>query len=769
MDKNNSKKVESTGSSTLNTLLKADIESLRYGNNQQTVNVGDMTRKTLTPDELYQLCQQGDFNITNNKLFSKDKSVSEIKKSYDAFSKYKRDLVKQFEDKRKQLSDNKKTKIDPKDDFYTYVNEKWLDDQDIELMKEKKYHIQIDAFRITQEKVFYEVIDLLKKYIKDNKKKQESISVNNLWNSLTKTSTKNLNNHYTRILGDIDKIFRLGDMYDILAYLNLKEVHSFASPIKWKVSPDEKNVNKYISHLTFGEVSLYDIMFYFELDTDKPEEQLKKQEVKTKYLEYITKCLKACLGKEADDLNPMDVWDVEVEIVTAMGCNHHKIDSPQYYNKVSSDDLLKQTGFDWKKFAYKLGYSKDKIPNQIVISSYSSIECLTKLIRQNWSSKKWRTFWLFIFCKQGVRFTHQTRNIHYDFFNKYLRAQSTPKPDDIYAISILGFCYNTLLSNLYVNKNKNPLNENYVKNMVEDMKYIFMRRIERNDWLSPSTKKMALKKLDKLKLLIGYPNQLREDPELLYVKDNIFNNIIKLENWKVKEYIKLEGDSIRDIPEIDWSIFKLSGTQPYVVNAYYMLNKNEIYIPLAFLQKPFLDLGERGIEYNLAHVGYTIGHELSHALDKNGSKFDEKGNLNNWWTESDKQKYKKKMADVNLQYRTFAKYDGLDYDPEIAIGENIADIVGISLAEEYLFDFQILNKNITLIKKISLETFYIYLAIQSRQKVAPEALNAKLKTDPHPLEKHRCNCPLARLEIFRGIFGVKKNNKMWWHNTDTIF
>jgi putative endopeptidase len=305
--------------------------------------------------------------------------------------------------------------------------------------------------------------------------------------------------------------------------------------------------------------------------------------------------------------------------------------------------------------------------------------------------------------------------------------------------------------------------------MVHDLKYIFTRRVERNDWLSKPTKKKALKKLEKLKLTIGYPKQLRVDPELLYVKDNIFNNIIKLENWKVKELIKLEGQNLIDIPLIDWNKFKLIGTQPYVVNAYYMPTQNEIYVPLAFLQKPFLDLGERGIEYNLAHIGYTMGHELSHALDKQGSKFDENGNLNNWWTDADKKKYKEKMDDVNLQYKTFAKYDKLDYNAELAIGENIADITGISLAEEYLFDFQLLNKNITLIKKISLETFYIYLAIQSRQKISDEALQAKLKTDPHPPEKYRCNCPLSRLEIFRSIFGVTKQDKMWWHNTDTIW
>ena len=768
MDKKNNNEIESTSSERINILLNTDINNSIYDTKDNLIKIGDIKRQILTPEELYKLCQQGDFNITNNKLFSKDKSISEIRNSYDAFAKYKKNLIKQFENKRKQFSDKKKTIIDPKEDFFTYVNEKWLEEEDKILMKEKKYYIQVDSFRITQEKVFYEVIDLLKNYIKDNKKTQEAISVNNLWASLTKTSLKNLNKHYTRILTDIDRLFRLGDMYDILAYLNLKEIHSYASPIRWRVSPDEKNVKKYISHLTFGELGLYDMMIYFELDTDTLEDKLRKQEVKEKYLKYIKKCLKTCLGEKADELNPEDVWDVEVELASNMGCDN-KLDDPNYYNKVSADDLLKITGFDWKKFAYKLGYEKDKIPKQIVISSYGSIECLTKLLRQNWNTKKWRTFWLFIFCKQGIRFTHQTRHIHYEFFNKYLKGQSTPMPDDIYAITILSFCYNTLLSNLYVNKNKNPLNENYVKNMVEDMRYIFIRRIERNNWLSQSTKKTALKKLEKLKVIMAYPEKLRIDPELFYVKDNIFYNIIKLENWKVKEYIKLEGENIIDIPEIDWNLFKLTGTQPYVVNAYYMPTKNEIYIPLAFLQKPFLDLGERGIEYNLANIGYVIGHELSHALDKQGSKYDEHGNLNNWWTDTDRKKYKKIMNDVNLQYKTFAKYDGLDYDPEIAIGENIADIVGISLAEEYLFNFQILNKNITLIKKISLETFYIYLAIQSRQKIAPEALQAKLKTDPHPLEKYRCNCPLARLEIFRGIFGVKKNNKMWWHNIDTIF
>ena len=154
-----------------------------------------------------------------------------------------------------------------------------------------------------------------------------------------------------------------------------------------------------------------------------------------------------------------------------------------------------------------------------------------------------------------------------------------------------------------------------------------------------------------------------------------------------------------------------------MVNAYYRPTSNSIYVPLAYLQKPFIDLEQKGIEYNLAYIGYTIGHELSHCLDNMGSKFDADGNLRNWWTPEDKKRFETKIKDVVTQYEEFAKRDGIIYDAKVGTGENLADISGLSLAEEYLFYFQLANKNNSLVNKLSLQEFYVYCAVQSRQKV----------------------------------------------------
>jgi putative endopeptidase len=241
--------------------------------------------------------------------------------------------------------------------------------------------------------------------------------------------------------------------------------------------------------------------------------------------------------------------------------------------------------------------------------------------------------------------------------------------------------------------------------------------------------------------------------------------------WRHQEFISLVGKKPIDIPMMDWSQYpvKMVGTQAYIVNASYTPSKNSIYINLGYIQKPFVDLDERGIEYNLAHLGFTIGHEMSHALDDWGSKYGYDGNLNDWWTDADKKKYKAIQQDVVKQYEEYAARDGIKFDASIGIGEDLADISGMHICNEYLRDFQDKNKDLVPIRYLSYETYFIYFAYQQRQLVKKKALTAQLKTNPHPLDKYRCNVPLSRSKIFRAIYNVKKGDGMWWHNTDTIW
>ncbi len=180
-------------------------------------------------------------------------------------------------------------------------------------------------------------------------------------------------------------------------------------------------------------------------------------------------------------------------------------------------------------------------------------------------------------------------------------------------------------------------------------------------------------------------------------------------------------------------------------------------------------MDERGIEYNLAHLGYVLAHEMSHGVDDFGSKYDAEGKLNNWWSAEDKKYFKKVQEDITKQYQEFALRDGLKFDASIGVGENLADISGLSICDAYLRYFQENNDDVIPIRNLSFQAFYTYYALQAKQFIGKKAISAQLKTNPHPLDKYRCNVPLSRSEIFRSLFNVKKGDGMWWHNTDTVW
>ena len=327
------------------------------------------------------------------------------------------------------------------------------------------------------------------------------------------------------------------------------------------------------------------------------------------------------------------------------------------------------------------------------------------------------------------------------------------------------------MTNEYVNKYQDDAQIQFFEGMSRDLLEVFKRIVRRNTWLEAKTKKYALEKLEKVSITIGSPKKLQPDPLLDYKPNEFIENINKIKEWRLKRFISLEGKGIIDIPMVDWTQFpiKFSGEQAYIVNASYTPSKNGIYVNLGYIQPPFIDLENRGIEYNLAHLGFTLGHEMSHSLDDWGSQYDADGNLHDWWTPADKKKFKEKQKDVIEQYHDWAKRDGINFDAAIGVGEDLADISGLAICDEYLRDFQKKNKDIAAIRAISFDAFYTFFAYQQRQKVTKKALAAQLKTNPHPLDKYRTNVPLSRSEIFRARYNIKPKDGMYWHNTDTIW
>jgi len=732
-------------------------------------------KRCYTDNEMGEICSTGQYSTYEGNFYKNKKNLeifATIRDKFQKDPKYK-GYKTQNERYTRFLKDNfhagelPKLMNQVKNNFYGYVNDEWFKENDIEKGK-KNYYVQFDNFRIVQEQVYYKLIDYMKTYIKENPKSKRAIAINNVYRSLHDDTTKTMFKHVDAVLDELAGFVEKSDMYGLLAAVNSNETISWCSPIQWSISPDEKNVKQYISHLNVGRLGIYDYLIYInDLPTDDAETKRYKKLVKKEYLHYIGEVFKACLGpSKAAKYNPQDIWDIEYDMLLEMGCDEHIKSDPNFYNKVSAHELETKYEFDWTTFTKKIGYTET--PKNIIVSSLNGFKCMVRLFKNNWNSPKWQTYWLFIQFKQMIRFQDSLRHIHYNFYNKFLEGQSAPMPSEIYPIFGLSLMFNTFLSEQYVEHNYNSLYVNYVKHLVDDLKELFIQKIQINNWLSPSTKKSALDKLRKLNILVGKPENLRYDPIFDYKADDPLNNVGLLLRWKHKKNIALEGKPVIDIPEFDWNVFKLVGTQCYMVNAYYRPNSNSIYVPLAYLQKPFIDLEERGLEYNLVYIGYTLGHELSHALDDTGSKFDAEGNLNNWWTDADRKAFKNKIKDIVKQYETFAARDGIKFDAEMSVGEDLADISGMALVETYLLDNQIVNDETIKLKKTNLTKLYMNLAIQGQQKIYKKAIKAQLKMNPHPLEKYRVNCALARLELFKTIYGIKKGDGMYWNN-DTIW
>jgi putative endopeptidase len=675
---------------------------------------------------------------------------------------FERELVKMFK------TPFTPSKYTPKNDYYTYINYQWMAKKGEEIKKKQKYYVQVDSFRIGQEKVYYELIDIVKDYIKNNDTSR-SRALKNVYESLLNLDDDATESYVGWAVDRIEQIFASNSVYRMLAEINQNEIIAWGSPIVWSVMPDEKNSKIYRSYISAPQLTAYDYTIYIEDTKEDQDSQKYKKMFKQRYLKFIEDVFDACLGAN-HGLKATDVWDVEYDILGALGCYKIKKDDENGYNIVTKAESIKKCGLDWSELATEIGYSS--VPDKYICSSLNYVSCMMETLTKDdtWKSKKWKTYYYYIVFRQLMRFHSKWRFIYYEFHGKFVKGQPIPWPKEIYPVFGLSLCFNNLLSKEYIERNKKQQHIDYVKNMAEDLLTVYKRIIKRNTWLSPKTKKYALQKLDHIHLIVGSPDILREDPLLSYESKGAYQNLKKIAVWRTKKLIELDGKSSDvDVPVIDWCEFKLVGKQPYVVNAYYTPSENSIYIPLAYLQKPFIDLDERGIEYNLAHVGFTLGHEMSHCLDDLGSQYDYKGNLHNWWTKEDREKFNRKVKDVIKQYETFAAYDGIKMDASLSTGENLADISGLAICEEYLRDFQLKNSDEIPICALSFHAFFTYIAIQARQKIFDEAIKAQLKTNPHPMDKYRTNCPLARLELFRSLYNIKKGDKMYWPSTDTIW
>jgi putative endopeptidase len=286
-----------------------------------------------------------------------------------------------------------------------------------------------------------------------------------------------------------------------------------------------------------------------------------------------------------------------------------------------------------------------------------------------------------------------------------------------------------------------------VRNLIE----AYSRDIETLDWMSEETKKGAQAKLQKLVTKIGYPDRWRDYSALRISQDDLWGNVVRATEFEYQRDLDKLG---KPIDRTEWFM------NPQTVNAYYNPVMNEIVFPAAILQPPFFN-AQADDAVNYGGIGAVIGHEISHGFDDRGSQYDADGNLRDWFTPEDHEKFAAKTKSLVAQYNAYEPVPGFHVNGELTLGENIADNSGLSIAYQ-AYHLSLHGAPAPIIDGFTGDQrFFLGWTQVWRGKVREAEAIQRVKTDPHSPPAVRGTAPVLNQLGFYEAFGVKPGDKMY--------
>ncbi|MCC3151978.1 M13 family metallopeptidase [Hymenobacter sp. BT770] len=310
----------------------------------------------------------------------------------------------------------------------------------------------------------------------------------------------------------------------------------------------------------------------------------------------------------------------------------------------------------------------------------------------------------------------------------------------------LGFAF----GQLYVDKAFSPAAKARAKQMIENLRVAYAERIKATDWMSAGTKAEALKKLNAFTVKIGYPDKWKDYSGLNISRESYLNNLLAAREWATKDQSSHFG---KPIDRTEW------GMTPPTVNAYYSPAKNEIVFPAGILQPPFFD-PKADDAVNYGGIGAVIGHEMTHGFDDQGRQYDAQGNLKDWWTKEDAEKFNAKADAVGKQYDAFMPLDSVHVNGKLTMGENLADLGGLTIAYQAFEKTPQAKAQAKIDGFTPEQRFFLAFGQVWRTNIRPEAVRQQVQTDPHSPAQFRTNGPLMNMPEFYKAFGCQDGNKM---------
>lgn len=637
--------------------------------------------------------------------------------------------------------ENMDTLVSPKTDFYNYVNGNWQrtttipDDESV-----------WGGFSVLQKSTRKDVLDLintsreLNTYAEGTDQKKALLIYESELDSLARNEAgiKPLQPY----LDKINEIKTMEDFQTVVAQNN-----AISQPFMGLASfADLNDSSMNAAYIVPGGLGLPERDYY--LDQDEKSKQIRKQ-----YVDHIVRMYKFIgieetkARKEAETILAMETKLAEPRLDKVQSRDMRNFNNPKSLKELQA----MAPAVNWSKFIKDLGVEKTLDTVMVMQPKYmtalnsllksTSIEDVKALVR--WSTLN----------NAAGMLTTELDKANWDFYSKTLNGDKKQLPADERALGTVSNTVGEAIGKVYVDAKFPPEAKAKAEKMIKNIVKAYQVRIKALDWMSEETKQKAIAKLDKFTVKIAYPDEWEDYSKMQVKSGNSYaENMLAVADWATtKNYSEIN----EPVDKKEW------GMPPQTVNAYFNPLNNEIVFPAAILQPPFYNY-QADDAVNYGGIGAVIGHEISHAFDDSGARFDADGNLKNWWTDKDLEEFTKRGKALADQYSSVEVADSLYINGEFTLGENIGDLGGVLAAYDGLQQSFKDNGRPEKIDGFTPEQrFFMSWATVWRTLTRDEALRTGIKTDPHSPGMNRATQPLKNIDAFYKAFDIKEGDSMY--------
>jgi len=630
--------------------------------------------------------------------------------------------------------------VRPQDDFYKYVNGGWMSKTEIPADRSRygTFHILIDRTEAQLKDIIGRVAnDTTIKSGSDAQKIRDMYASFMDETKLEKLGVGPVQSQFAAIDGLKDS----AQLSSLIATLFKQGVNV---PIAMGVHQDNRDSTRYVVDLGQLGLDLPDRDYYLKDGDDGT-----YKNIRNAYEQHITAMFKLA-GLSKPEESAKKILQFETSLAQAQWSKVANRDPIKTYNKVVIGELASLAPqFNWN--AYLDAAEVTGKTTYVLVSQPSYITEVGKLT-QSVPLDTWKTYLKWKALSSAAPYLSKAF-VDEDFAFDGKTISGTPEIRARWkrGLTLLNGTMGELLGKLYVEQYFPAENKRHMLMLVNNLIASFGKSIDTLDWMSAATKQEARVKLSKLQVKIGYPDEWRDYSALAITADDLWSNIVHASEFNYQYQIDKLG---KPINRLEWQM------TPQTVNAYYNPEMNEIVFPAAILQPPFFDINADDA-LNYGAIGSVIGHEISHAFDDQGSQFDGEGNLRDWWTKEDHEKFKTKTSALIKQYAAFEAVPGYHLNGELTLGENIADVSGTAIAFK-AYQLSLKKKKAPVIDGFTGEQrFFIGLAVAWQNKAREKEAIRLVTIDPHSPPVFRVRGAVTNFGPFYNAFDIKPGDKMY--------